>query len=109
MTKVKLPDNRIWYHRPVFLVGVYLDGKANVMTAAGTGFANGQPPMVSVPFRRGRYTLSGILENKAFSLNIPSVDLIKEVDYCGTVSGLNVDKVAVCKFEIFNGNLSVLR
>jgi flavin reductase (DIM6/NTAB) family NADH-FMN oxidoreductase RutF len=78
MSKIQLPE---WYDRPVFLVGVYVDGKPNVMTAAGTGFANGQPPMVSVPFRRGRYTLKGILENKTFSLNIPSVELIKEVDF----------------------------
>ncbi len=106
MNKVKLPDNRIWYHRPVFLVGVNVDGKPNVMTAAGTGFANGQPPMVSVPFRRGRYTLRGILENNNFSLNIPSVNQIKEVDYCGTASGLNIDKVTVCKFKIFNGQMS---
>ena len=38
-------------------------------------------------------------------MNIPSADIVKEVDYCGMVSGSKVDKVAVCKFKIFYGKL----
>jgi flavin reductase (DIM6/NTAB) family NADH-FMN oxidoreductase RutF len=57
-----------------------------------------------VAIRPARYTLKGI-KNKEFSVNIPSVDIVKEADYCGMVSGAEVDKAAVCKFKIFFGVL----
>jgi flavin reductase (DIM6/NTAB) family NADH-FMN oxidoreductase RutF len=40
-----------------------------------------------------------------FSVNTPSVDLVRETDYCGIVSGARVDKVNVCGFNVFYGNL----
>ena len=59
--------------------------------------------MISVAIRPQRHTLIGIRQNMAFSINIPSVDLIKETDYCGIASGSEVDKVDVCNFNIFHG------
>jgi flavin reductase (DIM6/NTAB) family NADH-FMN oxidoreductase RutF len=44
-------------------------------------------------------TATGIRENQTFSVNIPSVDIVKETDYCGLVSGKNQDKSQV--FECF--------
>jgi flavin reductase (DIM6/NTAB) family NADH-FMN oxidoreductase RutF len=38
-------------------------------------------------------------------VNVPSVDLAKEADYCGIVSGVQTDKVATCHFSIFYGKL----
>ncbi len=61
--------------------------------------------MISVAIRHHRYSHRGIRENLTFSVNLPSPDLIKETDYCGLVSGAKVDKVAVCKFDIFFGKL----
>jgi flavin reductase (DIM6/NTAB) family NADH-FMN oxidoreductase RutF len=60
--------------------------------------------MISVSIRPARYTLKGI-QNKEFSINIPSVDIANEVDYCGMVSGAEADKAAACKFKIFYGTL----
>jgi flavin reductase (DIM6/NTAB) family NADH-FMN oxidoreductase RutF len=41
------------------------------------------------------------MQNREFSVNIPSADIVKEADYCGMVSGAEVDKVAACKFVYF--------
>ncbi len=41
------------------------------------------------------YTNKGIRENQVFSINIPSADLVEKVDYCGLVSGKNIDKSQV--------------
>jgi flavin reductase (DIM6/NTAB) family NADH-FMN oxidoreductase RutF len=41
----------------------------------------------------------------AFSVNVPSVDLVKETDYCGIATGPDVDKVKVCQFNVFYGKL----
>ena len=40
-----------------------------------------------------------------FSVNIPSVDLVKETDFCGLESGSKVNKVEVCRFSVFYGKL----
>ena len=89
---------------PVVLVGTTVDDKPTFMTAAWVGVANSNPPMISVAIRPARYTLKG-MKNNEFSINIPSVDVAKEADYCGMVSGAEVDKAAVCKFKIFYGIL----
>lgn len=42
-------------------------------------------------------------EEKAFSINVPSTELVKEVDFCGIYSGKNKDKSGM--FEVFYGDL----
>ena len=104
MKKVLINPQPLICAPPTVLVGTMVDGKPNFMAVAWCGVANSEPPMVSVAIRPARYTLKGI-KNKEFSVNIPSVDIVKEADYCGIVSGAKVDKVAVCKFNIFFGAL----
>jgi len=105
MAKITLRPDRYMYPRPTLLVGANVDGKANFMAVGGGGVANGEPPMIAVPIRHHCYTLKGIRQNLTFSVNTPSVDLVKEVDYCGITSGAKVDKVKVCQFNVFYGNL----
>jgi len=105
MDKIQLGPRTLLYPMPVMVVGSNVNGKANFMVAAWGGIANGEPPMISVAIRPQRYTLIGINQNNTFSINIPSTDLIKEADYCGLVSGHDVDKVDICKFKIFYGKL----
>ena len=76
------------------------------MAVAWCGIANGEPPMISVAIRPHRYTHKGIRQNLTFSVNVPSVDSIRETDYCGLVSGSKSDKVDVCQFSVFYGKLS---
>ena len=90
---------------PTVLVGTMVDCKPNFMAVAWCGVACSNPPMVSVAIRLARYTLKGI-QNREFSVNIPSADIVKETDYCGMVSGAEVDKVAACKFDVFYGQLT---
>jgi flavin reductase (DIM6/NTAB) family NADH-FMN oxidoreductase RutF len=104
MKKVLLNPQPLLCAPPVVLVGTMVNGKPNFMTVAWVGVANSNPPMVSVALRPTRYTLKGMI-NKEFSVNIPSADIVKETDFCGMVSGAEVDKVEVCKFQIFYGTL----
>jgi len=75
------------------------------MTAAGVSSVNAEPPAVAVAIMHSRYTLKGIRQNLTFSINVPSVDLVKETDYCGMVSGLEVNKAEVCRFKVFYDKL----
>jgi len=48
--------------------------------------------MIGISLRKDRYSLELIRESKEFTVNIPSADLFREVDYCGLVSGRKRDK-----------------
>ncbi len=65
---------------------------------------NFKPPMMAVALGRSHYTNAGIEKNKAFSVNVPGMDLLEKVDYCGIVSGEKADKSKV--FDVFYGELS---
>lgn len=107
MTKITLgqaPMPLVWPH-PTVLVGAITDGKPDFAAVAWAGVAASNPASVSIALQPQRYSLKGIYQNRAFSVNIPSVDLVKETDYCGLVSGKDVDKVADCKFQVFYGEL----
>ena len=105
MSKVALGPKTFLYPTPAVMVGAVIGGKPNFMTAAWCGIVNSKPPMISVSLQHPRHTLVGIKENHNFSINIPSIDMVKETDYCGIVSGSKTDKVADCKFTIFYGKL----
>ncbi len=105
MTKVALGPRTLIYPAPALLIGANVDGKANFMTAAWGGVANSEPPMVCAGIRHERNTHRGIEQNRTFSVNIPSVDLVKETDYCGITPGSKVNKAAVCGFRVFYGKL----
>lgn len=100
MDKVQMGPQTLLYPMPAMLVGANVDGKPNFMAVAWGGIACGEPPMLSVAIRHQRYTLKGIRQNMTFSVNIPSVDQAKEVDYCGMVSGSKASKVETCRFKV---------
>jgi flavin reductase (DIM6/NTAB) family NADH-FMN oxidoreductase RutF len=91
---------------PTVLVGTIYDGKVNFAPFAWCGITGGEPPTVSVGIRHQRHTLKGIYQNRTFSVNVPSVDLLKETDYCGMVSGSQADKAKECGFKVFYGTLA---
>jgi flavin reductase (DIM6/NTAB) family NADH-FMN oxidoreductase RutF len=105
MTKKAFGPQPWLFPNPAVLVGTTVDGKPNFATYAWCGITGGEPPTISVGVRHERYTLKGILQNRTFSVNVPSIDIIKETDYCGTISGAKTDKVKDCGFKVFYGTL----
>ncbi len=105
MGKVTMGPQTLIYPMPALLIGANVNGQPSFMTAAWCGIANSDPPMVSVGIRPSRHTHRGITQNLAFSVNVPSVDMARETDYCGVASGSRVDKVEVCGFTVFYGKL----
>jgi flavin reductase (DIM6/NTAB) family NADH-FMN oxidoreductase RutF len=78
---------------PVWVVGTYdSSGKANIMTAAWAGICCSRPPCLYVSLRKATYSYSNIAERKAFSVNVPSQQFVRETDFAGIVSGRDVDK-----------------
>jgi flavin reductase (DIM6/NTAB) family NADH-FMN oxidoreductase RutF len=102
MAKKRMGPQTWLFPAPVLLVGAYVDGKPNFMTAAWGGIACSAPPMLCVAIRTTRYTLVGMRKESVFSVNIPSRELCGKADYCGVYSGAQVDKSGI--FTVWTGN-----
>lgn len=80
---------------PVVLVSsVGSIGKPNIITIAWVGTVCSDPPMLSVSIRPTRHSCESISGSGEFVLNIPTRTMLKQVDFCGMVSGKTVDKFA---------------
>jgi len=81
------------YPKPALVIGSYDEqGKPNIMTAAWVGICNSDPLSISVSMRPATYSYGNVTESKAFTVNIPSSELVEYVNYAGRVSGRDVDK-----------------
>ena len=103
MQKQNIDTNVYLYPMPVVLLGAEVQGKPNFMTVGWVSRVNFKPPMIAVGINKAHYTPEGILENRAFSINIPGRSMVGVTDYCGLVSGRKVDKAML--FEVFYGAL----
>jgi flavin reductase (DIM6/NTAB) family NADH-FMN oxidoreductase RutF len=91
--KQSLGPQTLLYPAPMLVVGSYDTGqKPNLMAVAWGGICNSKPPCVGISLREATYSYTSIMESQAFTLNIPSVDQVKEADYTGMVSGREHDK-----------------
>lgn len=91
------------YPIPITLLGAAVHRKPNFATIGDCGLMGINPPLVYVSSHREHHTNVGILENGTFSINFPTTKMLAVTDYCGTVSGRDVDKAAL--FEVFYGEL----
>jgi flavin reductase (DIM6/NTAB) family NADH-FMN oxidoreductase RutF len=86
---------------PTTLVGANVSGRPNFITIAHAGLMG--TGCITLSVNKMHYTNAGIKQNKTFSVNIPSTDMVEKADYCGLVSGKDTDKAEL--FETFYGRL----
>jgi flavin reductase (DIM6/NTAB) family NADH-FMN oxidoreductase RutF len=94
------------YPVPIVLAGALVEGTPNYITIGDTGLMGIKPPLVFISSHVNHHTNAGIVAHQAFSINIPSTKLLAEVDYCGIVSGVDVDKSTL--FTNFFGELETV-
>jgi flavin reductase (DIM6/NTAB) family NADH-FMN oxidoreductase RutF len=93
--KTSIGPRTLLYPTPALIVGTYDKiMKPNGMTAAWTGICCSKPPCVYVSLRKATYTYGNIVERKAYTLSIPSEEMVEKVDYLGMASGREEDKFA---------------
>lgn len=68
------------------------EGNDNIITLAWVGVVCSDPPKIGVGIRRSRYSYELLEKSGEFVLNIPNCSLLDASDYCGAVSGRDVDK-----------------
>jgi flavin reductase (DIM6/NTAB) family NADH-FMN oxidoreductase RutF len=77
---------------PVVLVTSEYEETVNIMAAAWTTPISHDPPLVGVSISPRRFTHELIEQSGEFALNVPGLNLARQVKLCGTRSGRNVDK-----------------
>ena len=77
MGKVQVDFNKLRYPLPITLVGATVKGKPNFLTIGYFAILSHLPPIVSVSLYKNHYTVKGIKENGAFSVNFPSADMVE--------------------------------
>jgi flavin reductase (DIM6/NTAB) family NADH-FMN oxidoreductase RutF len=104
--KISLGAKTLAFPAPAWVVGTYdIEEKPNLMTAAWGGICCSRPPCVYVSLRKATYTYGNLMEKKAFTINIPSENFVKETDYMGNVSGRDVDKFTKTGFTAVRSDL----
>jgi flavin reductase (DIM6/NTAB) family NADH-FMN oxidoreductase RutF len=92
---MKVPQNP-WaalFPCPVVLVScVDANGRPNIITIAWAGIVCSNPPTLGLGIRPHRYSYRLIEESGEYVVNIPTTNMLKEVDFCGVVSGQELEK-----------------
>jgi flavin reductase (DIM6/NTAB) family NADH-FMN oxidoreductase RutF len=97
MAKIRIDENAFTYPMAMVVVGTLVNNRPNFMSVGWVTRVNFKPPMIAIALGKIHYTNSGIHASGAFSVNIPSTDLVEKVDYCGLVSGSQEDKSTLFK------------
>ena len=103
MGKIRAAFNHPPVPMPVCLVGANVGGKPNFEAIAWFSFVDYNPYCIGVSSEKSHFTNKGIVQNKTFSVNMPSSELVAATDYCGITSGEKIDKSKI--FDVFYGDL----
>jgi flavin reductase (DIM6/NTAB) family NADH-FMN oxidoreductase RutF len=88
---------------PAVLVGARVNNRPNYLVIGYIApFNFGKHIFFSI--YKKRYTRIGIHENRTFSVNIPTENLVAKTDLCGSKSGREFDKSKI--FDTFYGELN---
>lgn len=79
------------------------EGKDNVFTVGWVGTVCTKPPMLSISIRPERLSYEYIKETMEFTVNLPSINMTKAVDYCGVRPGRKFDKIKDMNFTMREG------
>jgi flavin reductase (DIM6/NTAB) family NADH-FMN oxidoreductase RutF len=90
---------------PAVLVTCSLAGKDNIITLAWASKMCMKPPKMAIAINQVRHSYRMVKESGEFVINLPTVDQVRLVDYCGTRSGKDVDKFSECGFTREKGKV----
>lgn len=93
MAKREFKPGNMLYPLPAVMISVAgKDGERNIFTVSWAGTVCTNPPMVSISVRPSRHSYQMIDETGEFVINLTTKELTFATDYCGVVSGRDVNK-----------------
>jgi len=88
--KKPIGPKNVLYPLPVLLIGAMAAGRPTYTTIAHVGILDFET--ISLGFSKSHFINVGIKENRTFSVNFPTTEMVIQTDYCGMVSGSREDK-----------------
>jgi len=97
MSKVTVRPSRPVYPSPAGLItSCDEEGSPNIITLGEVfNLSIGSPVIVGIAIAPGRYSHALISRTREFVVNLPTIDILRQADACGHVSGRDVDKFAL--------------
>ncbi len=83
---------------PAVLVSCGKGENINAITIAWTGIVCSNPPKTYISVRPERYSYELIHSDGVFTINLPTAEMCRELDFCGVRSGRDVNKFEKCGF-----------
>jgi len=105
------PFKKNWWPAPVTLIscGPMHPDKgqkpANIWVVGVLGGPCDDPPLLTISPRVGMYSYRQMTELGQFVVNIPTPHMVREMEYCGTFTGAEVDKWETCGFTKIPGDV----
>jgi len=94
LVDVKEEFYKVLHPKLTVLIAAYSrDGRPNVMACSWITPASEEPPLIAAFISKASYTRQLILGSKCFTVNVPTLDMLKAVWVAGTKTGRRVDKV----------------
>ena len=82
----------MWPMRHFLITCGDIRGKSNIIAVSFCMPVSKEPPLIACAIGKGAYSCELIESTKEFVVNVPPKELKPEIYYCGSHSGLQVDK-----------------
>jgi flavin reductase (DIM6/NTAB) family NADH-FMN oxidoreductase RutF len=92
MKKTALTTGMTTFPMPAAVISVGIGEEANLITLAYVGKVCLKPPIIAISINPKRHSYKLIEKHGEFVINYPAKDQLREMDYCGTRSGRDVNK-----------------
>jgi len=86
---------------PVMLVTSSYRGRHNALPIAYAMVLSIVPPLIGIAIHPSRHSYDVIRKTEEFAINIPTRELLHHVQYLGTLSGVDFDKLELTKLPSF--------
>ena len=90
---------------PVLLVTSSYRGRHNALPVAYAMVLSIVPPLIGIAIHPSRHSYDVIRKTEEFAINIPTRELLHHVQYLGTLSGVDFDKLELTKLPSFRARL----
>ncbi len=97
--KINIGKTPYLYPIPIVLAASIVNDKPNYTTVGDVAVMGLNPALMVISLNEKHLTTKGIIQNRVFSINIPTTQMLKKVDYCGIYSGEKADKASLFTTE----------
>lgn len=111
--RTSFPFSKNWWPAPVTMISCGVNAPdpradrrgANIWVVGVLGGPCDDPPILTISPRIAMYSHKLITDIGQFVVNFPTAHMVREMEYCGTHTGMEVDKWKACGFTPVKGKV----